>query len=201
MKTLMNMQTKKRYSLIRELVGDARNKIIIDLGAGDLPISSGIISAKTITVDADKKNHPGIICDITKDIWPIEKNCADIIIAGEIIEHLDDNLSFLKNCNRILKKGGKVVLSTPNICSLKNRLKVLFGSLPEYCASPKRNRDFNNHLTDFNLKELTKMLVEAGFEVRRTRTNGIVSYGKILFPSLLTPAALGEIIIVEAVKI
>lgn len=201
MKTQMNTQTTKRYEIIRSLVGEATNKIIVDLGVGDLPISEGIKSKKTITVDADRTNHPTVICDITKQNWPIKKNSADIVIAGEIIEHLDNNLLFLKKCNNILKKGGKIVLSTPNTCSLKNRIKMIFGKLPEYCASPKRNNDFNNHLTDFNLMELKILLHDAGFRIENIKTNGIISHSKLIFPPKITPPSLGEILIFEAIKI
>jgi len=201
MKTAMNNQTSRRYYLIRKLVGDASNKVIIDIGAGDLPISGGINAKKVLTLDGDKNNHPDILCDLASKEWPIEKESADIVIAGEIIEHLDDNLSFLKECNRVLKTGGRIILSTPNTCSLKNRIKMIFGKLPEYCAGPKRFRDLNHHLTDFNLPELTKLLSDAGFRILRTRTNGIVSHSRIFWPSKLTPTSFGEILVVEAVKL
>jgi len=201
MKTAMNNQTTKRYSLIWELVGDISEKTLLDIGAGDLPISKGLITKKTLTLDGDKNNHPDILCHLTSKEWPVEKELADVIIAGEIIEHLDDNLSFLKECHRILKKDGRIILSTPNVCSFKNRLKVLFGKLPEYCAGPKRFRDLNHHLTDFNLPELKKLLGEAGFKTLRAKTNGIVSHSKIFWPLRLTPVSFGEIIIIEAIKI
>jgi 2-polyprenyl-3-methyl-5-hydroxy-6-metoxy-1,4-benzoquinol methylase len=38
----------------------------------------------------------------------------DTIIAGEIIEHLDDPIQFLTACYQILKPGGRLILSTPN---------------------------------------------------------------------------------------
>ncbi|MBI5765990.1 methyltransferase domain-containing protein, partial [Candidatus Falkowbacteria bacterium] len=38
----------------------------------------------------------------------------DLIIATELIEHLNNPLDFLENCKKILKDGGKIIITTPN---------------------------------------------------------------------------------------
>lgn len=46
--------------------------------------------------------------------YPYKNKFFDSVIAGEVVEHLADMDSFMKEMNRILKKGGLLCLSTPN---------------------------------------------------------------------------------------
>lgn len=46
---------------------------------------------------------------------PFEDESVDYVVAGEIIEHLEDPAAFIKECFRILKKGGYLAVSTPHI--------------------------------------------------------------------------------------
>lgn len=45
---------------------------------------------------------------------PLEDGFADVFISLETIEHLKDDAAYLKEANRVLKKGGTFICSTPN---------------------------------------------------------------------------------------
>ena len=84
-----------------------------------------------------RTNGRGVGLDITKgdDLeqpFKIKSASVDLVIALEIIEHLFDTDHFLSEINRVLKPGGYLILSTPNLASLTNRLKLLFGRYPKY---------------------------------------------------------------------
>ena len=57
--------------------------------------------------------------------WP--ENNFDAIFSTEGIEHLENHFSFLREMCRILKPGGILVLTTPNITALRSRARF-FGS-------------------------------------------------------------------------
>ncbi len=57
-------------------------------------------------------------------------NKFDLILAGELIEHLWDTDNFFSETRRILKDGGYLVLTTPNLSSWIDRLMLFFGYLP-----------------------------------------------------------------------
>lgn len=57
--------------------------------------------------------------------WPDES--FDAVISTEGIEHLENHFSFLREVHRILKPGGILVLTTPNITALRSRVRF-FGS-------------------------------------------------------------------------
>lgn len=46
---------------------------------------------------------------------PFEDNSFDTVVSFQVIEHIKDDATYLKEINRILKPGGKAYLSTPNI--------------------------------------------------------------------------------------
>ncbi len=192
--------TKIRYKIMREFVGNTSSKVILDIGAGYMPISKGITSKKTFRLDGVKKYEPEIVADINKGL-PLKDSSVDVVIAGEIIEHIYNPIKFIRECNRVLKKEGILVLSTPNTCSIKNRFRVFFGKLPEHCARPSEDESFERHIIDFNLPVLVQILRENRFRTVKKSSNGVIFHGKNVFPRLLTPASFGEIIIIKAEKI
>lgn len=54
-----------------------------------------------------------IMCDFNKSM-PFEDNYADTVVACAIIEHLLNPYDFLKECYRILKPRGWLIITTPN---------------------------------------------------------------------------------------
>jgi 2-polyprenyl-3-methyl-5-hydroxy-6-metoxy-1,4-benzoquinol methylase len=54
---------------------------------------------------------------------PEPSGCADAILALEVIEHLENPRAFLREAARVLKAGGGLVLSTPNIVTLGSKLR------------------------------------------------------------------------------
>lgn len=80
----------------------------------------------------------------------------DVIIAGDIIEHLSNPGNFLASCGANLAPDGKLVLTTPNCFNLFN----LTEKLSKY--EPTVNSD---HTMYFNYKTLSKLLLKNGYTV------------------------------------
>lgn len=93
------------------------NGIVLDLGCGTRPFEGDIlkIAEKYIGVDWGNSLHE-LNADIKADLnqpLPIKDNFADHIVTFEVIEHLAEPASLLKEAHRILKKGGTLNLSVP----------------------------------------------------------------------------------------
>jgi 2-polyprenyl-6-hydroxyphenyl methylase/3-demethylubiquinone-9 3-methyltransferase len=43
---------------------------------------------------------------------PLADGCADVVLAGEILEHVEDDVGVLAECARLLRPGGTLVLDT-----------------------------------------------------------------------------------------
>ncbi len=102
--------------------------------------------------------------DISRD-WVLELRAQlfDCISALELIEHMIDTDSFLERCYSQLSSDGLLIISTPNINSLRNRLIVPFGKYPaglEY-------KNTIHHVRLYNLNTMKRQLREHGFEVMR----------------------------------
>ena len=98
--------------------------------------------------------------DVEEDNLPFEDNYFDSVYCGEIIEHLLTPDHLLKECKRVLKREGVLVVTVPNACSIRNRIKVLLGVLPDVYA---KYNNSNAHMRDYDIKCVREMLDNSGF--------------------------------------
>lgn len=79
---------------------------------------------------------------------PLPNASMDVVVNFQVIEHLWDQGQFLRECARVLRPSGLIMVSTPN--------RITF--------SPGRDTPINPfHTRELNAGELTELLVDAGF--------------------------------------
>lgn len=122
--------------------------------------------------------------DVTKIPYP--GNFFDLIIAGEIIEHIYDTDFFLEELNRMLKPGGYVLISTPNIASLGRRLLLLAGRSPIIEVSPNEI-DSPGHIRYFTFQTMERLLNKHEFTVKAAKSDVLNLSGAGRMNSLLIP--------------
>ena len=144
-------RNKRILNLTEKLEITLNNKKIADLGCAQGWLEKsiferGITKSKIqgwdrIDLRAEEKNYreewTHKIVDLSKS-WPSDEK-FNIIFALEIIEHMIDTDSFLEKCKKISEYNSYIIFSTPNIASLKNRFKLLFGKYPD-------NMEFRNNI-------------------------------------------------------
>lgn len=84
---------------------------------------------------------------------------AQLVIAGEVIEHLDDPGSFLDGLHNLVAPGGLLIITTPNAYGLFN----VFASLA------RREINHPDHVVMFTWRTLTAMAARHGWEPVKTR--------------------------------
>ena len=62
---------------------------------------------------------------------PFDDASFDVVVAGELLEHVRDPERLVGEVRRVLRPGGRFVASVPNAFRLKNRLRFLLGRKPE----------------------------------------------------------------------
>ncbi|MGA2522217.1 MAG: methyltransferase domain-containing protein [Acidimicrobiales bacterium] len=104
--------------------------------------------------------HPGI---------PFGTDSVDIVIVSEIIEHLVDPDTALREARRVLVPGGRLLLSTPNLAAWYNRGLLLLGVQPMFTEVSlqgiygRPGHEVVGHLRVFTRRALAAMLVAHGF--------------------------------------
>lgn len=126
------------------------------------------------------------------DKFPYKSSSFDIIIAGEIIEHIYDTDQFLNEIYRLLKPNGYLILSTPNIASLPRRIMLLLGMNPIIEISPNR-LDSSGHIRYFTFKNLSKLIKENNFNIIKIFSDLINFHPQGKIQSKLVPKILPTI--------
>lgn len=87
---------------------------------------SALLPEKVEKWGIDFERHPHLpanfhfhASDISQQ-WSVPQDYFDVVLAGEIIEHVLDTDLFLQRCMKSLKPGGHLLLTTPNLSSLAN---------------------------------------------------------------------------------
>ncbi len=79
--------------------------------------------------EALKRGWTSHICNLNEKI-DFPDNYFDVIHAGQIIEHLSDTDTFMREIHRTLKTGGYCLISTPNLAAWHNILWLMLGKQP-----------------------------------------------------------------------
>lgn len=160
---------------------DIKKFKILDIG-GNTGVISKILQDKGFNVTvADISKEALNTCKKKKlktlsfdfnDIFPIKDKLYDLIIAGEVIEHILDVELFLNECNRILKEDGYIVISTPNLATFKDRIRFLFGKMPRQ-INP-HHEYLKLHIRQFTYSSLKESLNISGFNLLKFKSNYFV---------------------------
>ncbi len=147
-----------------------KNSIVCDLGCGssaDFLKSISHLTELGIGIDKKVKNYSSsklVLKKYTLNKIPLEKESVDIVTAIAVLEHLLNPQVILNECFRILKRGGKLILTTPSPTA-KPVLEFLSFKLK--LIDEKQIKDHKNY---FQPSYLINMLTKAGFERKNIKT-------------------------------
>ena len=141
--------TKPRYEqnrLLHVLISKVTNELWgVDLNSEAIEYLKTKEIPNLYTGDVEKLTEAGL---------PSEKK-FDVILAGELIEHLSNPGLFLAECLKLLKPEGELILSTPNAFTIKRAPRVL---LRNEATAP-------DHTFYSTYSTLNQLLSRSGFEI------------------------------------
>jgi len=154
---------------------------ILDFGCGQGAFAQRLIDAgiKVDGCDIDTNQikarvNRKISLDLNKkDLKESIAGKYDLIIAMEIIEHLENPWKYLADCMELLKDDGIIVLSTPNISSFPSRLRFFMrGTLIAF----ERPDLKHGHITPLSFVQLENMFDHFKLEILKKGYAGTIPF-------------------------
>jgi len=174
----------------------------------DVPAGEGALAARLI-----KAGFEVSCCDLYPEIFrldevsirqgdlngelPFENQSFDYVTCLEGLEHIENPQQAIREFARVLRPGGKVIVSIPNILNIEERLKwLLYGYTshfkPMTRAHVERLRaEYNNreeiaaHVNPIGYSELRYILEKYGFEIARVHRDKPKSNAWLYWPIVL----------------
>jgi SAM-dependent methyltransferase len=159
-----------RGRMLSSAVGNGRR--VLELGC-----STGFVSALLkengcsvigVEIDPLAAQRAALICDrvLIRDLrsqdWSVDlDDTFDVVLMGDVLEHLASPQTLLKHLPSMLNPGGYIVVSLPNVVHWTVRAKVLFG---RFRYQPVGLLDFT-HLRFFDLRGARALIESSGYEI------------------------------------
>lgn len=135
-------------------------KVVIDIAeACRFPAESKGNEFHRVNVDAE-----GLIGFVDASV--------DLVVALDFIEHILDPGGFAEECHRVLRRGGAVLINTPNIQYWRHlESLVIHGLFPH--TSGDQEVYHGGHVAFYNLRDMRAIFEGAGFVDPRMHTDGL----------------------------
>lgn len=150
----------------REIASESRAR-----GGGDLP---------------EEPAAPGTNFNVAER-WPCEDACFDVVFLSGLEALSCDPMFALSEANRVLKMGGRLVLTAPNLASAKSLQTVLAGESPyvDGRLAARGEKISQLHKREYTTREIKRLAKAAGFEIADLHTHDIYwETPERIFPAL-----------------
>jgi SAM-dependent methyltransferase len=189
-------------------LGNLAGKLCVDIPAGSGAISRYLRDAgaqvEAYDLFPEAFRVEGMTCTRADlhDRLPIPSEHADMVFCIEGIEHLSDQIQVLYECSRILKPGGRLLLTTPNLSNLRARLWTFV--LDSYVAQRLPINELNavrqeaagqlyfGHVFTIRAQRLRVLARVAGLRIVKVHSSK-VSYGSVLLAPVYPLLALANL--------
>lgn len=133
-----------RLELARSIFSDIAFSSLIDIGAGDgtfLEMMKAVHpDRKYVGLEISKhalelgksKGLEIFHCDFNSEHFPFTDTSFDTCFMGELIEHVFSPDALLREARRVVKPGGWLFITTPNLSAWFNRISLVLGYQPVF---------------------------------------------------------------------
>jgi len=181
---------------VAKLILAAGHRRVLDLPAGTGELTQMLRDRGLDVVAADLSpdafvalGSPCVRADLNAPL-PFEDAGFDAMACVEGIEHIENPHLLAREANRVLRTGGKIYISTPNVLSIRSRLSYLMRGYPdqfhymiEVDSTTGRERPIA-HINPIGFLELRYTLSRWGFRVDEVRTNHYLKKDSLFYRML-----------------
>jgi SAM-dependent methyltransferase len=151
------------------LANVAPGERVLDLGAGDGTFAAELIAAgcEVVAVDVAEEalrraraRVPGLDARRVDEgePLPLDEDAVDVVWAGEVLEHVADVVGLLADVRRVLRWGGRLLVTTPYHGRVALAARALRGHALDEHFDPRAD-----HLRFFTARTLRAVIGDAGF--------------------------------------
>jgi SAM-dependent methyltransferase len=135
-------------------------------------------------------------CDVETEAVPFAADSFDVILFNELFEHLRiDPVFTMREVHRVLKPGGQLLLSTPNLRSFRGIRNLVLRN-QGHAVSEGVYRQYEKlqtlghmgHVREYTTREVVEFLERVGFAVARILFRGGHGRGPVGLAERLAPA-------------
>ncbi len=165
----LNERRHRAHAKLLAAVGTGKR--VLDVGCSSGYLAAPLAEQRNIVVglELDPRAARGaeaycervLVGDVETMELPLEPGSFDVVLCGDVVEHLRDPVATLARLRPFLKPGGRLVLSTPNVANWAIRLSLLGGRW-RYTDRGILDR---THAHLFTRATLREALTEAGYHV------------------------------------
>jgi 2-polyprenyl-3-methyl-5-hydroxy-6-metoxy-1,4-benzoquinol methylase len=216
-------QTEPLPAMAHEAIYDTVIQVLREIPRGtllDVPAGAGALAARLLAAGFDVQ-----CCDLYPELFrlrgieirggdlagrlPYDDETFAAVVCVEGLEHLENPQHAIREFARLLKRGGHLVVSVPNILNIEERLKwLLFGYTSHFKPLSREQlarelKDFADqpeatlHINPIGYSELRYSLEKSGFELAAVHRDRVKSNLWLYWPMvavirllrLLTPAS------------
>jgi SAM-dependent methyltransferase len=161
--------------LVEALDRDGSTEPVLELGSGPASMLDLLPDDGRQRTNADlsmeallETKHHRVCLDATRPL-PFRSQAMAAVVIGELIEHVFAPDAMLREIHRVLRPDGAVVVTTPNLATLYDRVRFLFGRTPRHVDA--LHPYLRLHIRPFTKRSLVRLLDETQFDVAAVRSN------------------------------
>lgn len=188
---------KKRFAFVERVIATARPATILDVGCGagtylTYPIAKRFPSVHVVGVDSDevsiafaRQSYP--LPNLEFQMLDLLNSEArfDLIVASEVIEHVEDPQEFLSSLKSRLNPGGSLILTLPNgygpfeimafvetlldAAGIRSLLARMIGRKATCSSEAKDTLAASPHINFFSFAQIKAVIEAVGFRILEFR--------------------------------
>lgn len=190
MKTIAENTTHNTHNVVYQLLLENRDcHTVLDIPCGEGAFTHRLLRNNLVVHSSDIENilqcpNPHFkLADMNHPL-PYDPDFFDAVVCIDGIEHLERPFDFVRECHRILKPEGQLILSTPNISSLRSRWRWYLTGHHNKCRTPLDECHPNplHHISMISYPEIRYLLHSNGFQIAAITTNRIKPVNYLYIP-------------------